>query len=141
MVSENEEHLILLQRVTPWNVDKLRRAIINGAEIHPGAINYKDKDQMYKLQSGRITRMSIARKLPTSRGAHPSSGKGPESEYDGKIVSRHVRDGDVVLVNRQVRSWFTTLHLYLQELRTKSRNLGMHFKRDSHFSPKPKGPL
>ncbi|CAA6667519.1 unnamed protein product [Spirodela intermedia] len=89
------------ERVTPWNVDKLRHAIINGADIHPGAMHYKDKDQTYKLQSGRVTRMSISRKLPTSRGARTNSVKGPESDLEGKIVYRHVRDGDVVLVNRQ----------------------------------------
>lgn len=33
----------LLQRVTPWNVGKLRNAIVNGPDIHRGATQYVDK--------------------------------------------------------------------------------------------------
>ncbi|KAJ0965953.1 hypothetical protein J5N97_027091, partial [Dioscorea zingiberensis] len=87
-------------RVTPWNVDELRNAVINGVDVHPGATHYKDKDRMYKLQVPRNNRMAIARKLPTSR-VSAQTGKGPESDFEGKVVNVHLRNGDVVLVNRQ----------------------------------------
>lgn len=89
--------------MTPWNANKLRHAIINGADIHPGATHYKDKESMYKLQVGPNKRYAISKKLLTSRGAVGQQGKGPESEFEGKVVYRHLQDGDIVLVNRQVK--------------------------------------
>lgn len=93
---------MLMQRVTPWNVNKLRHAIINGADIHPGASHFMDKDRIYKLQGTINTRNAISRKLPTSRGGSTKSRKGPEYDFEGKVVYRHLQDGDIVLVNRQV---------------------------------------
>ena len=84
-----------LQRVTPWNVAKLRNAVINGAEIHPGATHYVDKLSTTKLPPNRKMRVSVARKL---------SGRSVDYEYEGKIVYRHLQDGDIVLVNRQVNN-------------------------------------
>lgn len=91
-----------LQRVTPWNVVKLREAIINGSEIHPGATHYVDKLSTQRLPPNRKARISISRKLPSSRGAITQPGKNFDYEFEGKIVLRHLQDGDVVLVNRQV---------------------------------------
>lgn len=91
--------------MTPWNVANLRKAIINGSEIHPGATNYADKVANWKLPSSKKSRISISRKLPSSRGV--ASGKNIDCEIEGKIVYRHLQDGDIVLVNRQV------LHIFL----------------------------
>lgn len=91
-----------MQRVTPWNVVKLRDSIINGAEIHPGATHYLDKLSTMRLPPNKKMRISIGRKLDTSRGAIVQPGKDSDNEFEGKIVYRHLQDGDVVLVNRQV---------------------------------------
>lgn len=95
--------LIFLQRVTPWNLVKLRKAIINGPEIHPGATHYADKLGIKKLRKEHLKeRISISRKLPSSRGLLTQHGKGSDYEFEGKFVRRHLQDGDIVLVNRQV---------------------------------------
>lgn len=94
--------LIFLQRVTPWNVDKLRNAIVNGSEIHPGATQYVDKSGPKILRQNRRERISISRKLPSSKGAVMQHGKVSDNDIESKIVHRHLRDGDIVLVNRQV---------------------------------------
>lgn len=94
--------LKLLQRVTPWNVDKLRNAIVNGPEIHPGATQYVDKSSVKMLRQNRRERISTARKLPSSKGLATQHGKGSDNSYENKVVFRHLRDGDIVLVNRQV---------------------------------------
>lgn len=96
---------MLLQRVTPWNAHKLREAIINGSEIHPGATNFADEVSNCRLPLGKKARISISRKLPSSRGE--ASAKSLEME--GKIVYCHMKDGDVVLVNRQVLNLFTNI--------------------------------
>ncbi|KAG0475189.1 hypothetical protein HPP92_014875 [Vanilla planifolia] len=63
------------ERVTPWNVHKLRQAVLNGAFFHPGATHYKDRDNKYSLQdpkkhmltTARGMRDAISRKLCSSR--------------------------------------------------------------------------
>ena len=91
-----------MQRVTPWNVAKLRDAIISGPEIHPGATHYIDKSSTVKLPPSRKARISTSRKLPSSRGVVIQDGKSHDNESEGKVVYRHLQDGDIVLVNRQV---------------------------------------
>lgn len=92
--------------MTPWNVNKLRDAIENGAEIHPGATNYANKVSTVKLPPSRKARLSISRKLPSSSGEVTQFGKNFDHEFEGKIVYRHLQDGDIVLVNRQVLHTF-----------------------------------
>lgn len=96
------DFIIFFQRVTPWNVAKLRDAIINGPEIHPGAVSYSDRVSTVKLPPNRRMRVAVSRKLPSSRGVVTQPGKNSEYEFEGKVVYRHLQDGDVVLVNRQV---------------------------------------
>lgn len=88
--------------MTPWNVEKLRQAIINGPDIHPGATHYSDKVCTLKLPPSKKARIAIARKLFSSRGATTEIGKTCDINFEGKVVYRHMQDGDVVLVNRQV---------------------------------------
>lgn len=93
--------------MTPWNVEKLRKAIINGPEIHPGATHYVDKQETRQLPAGQgdsehKKRTSTSRKLSSSQGLLTQHGKGCDYEFEGKFVRRHLQDGDIVLVNRQV---------------------------------------
>lgn len=94
--------LFHVQKVTPWNARKLQEAINNGADIHPGATHYRDNNNMYKLQAAPPKRRAIAKMLPASRGSISQPGKDPKCEFESKVVYRHLQDGDVVLVNRQV---------------------------------------
>lgn len=88
--------------MTPWNVSKLREAIINGPEVHPGATNYADRVKIVKLPANKKARISVSRKLPSSKGDAAEFGKNFEHNFEGKIVYRHLQDGDIVLLNRQV---------------------------------------
>lgn len=90
------------QRVTPWNVTMLRNAILNGPQSHPGATHYTDQQATVKLPPNGKLLSFISRKLPSSRGVILDHGKISDQEFEGKIVYRHLKDGDVVLVNRQV---------------------------------------
>lgn len=91
-----------VQRVTPWNVKKLRQAIINGPDVHPGATHYSDRVSTMKLPPTKKARIAIARKLLSSRGVNTELGKTCDVNFECKTVYRHMQDGDVVLVNRQV---------------------------------------
>ncbi|CAD6583201.1 MAG: hypothetical protein CYPHOPRED_002256 [Cyphobasidiales sp. Tagirdzhanova-0007] len=72
-------------RVTPHNIDYLRDAVINGVDVWPGA-NFATVAAMggYKrfLKFGKRDQMAAQLAI-------------------GDIVERHLRDGDVVLFNRQ----------------------------------------
>ncbi|KAF9077107.1 hypothetical protein BDP27DRAFT_1311829 [Rhodocollybia butyracea] len=83
------------ERVTSHNIEKLRLAVRNGVDVHPGA-NFVTRGQNKKyLKFGN--RQAIAAGLAI-----------------GDIVDRHIIDGDVALFNRQpslhkvkVRPWRT----------------------------------
>ncbi|NXO01139.1 RPA1 polymerase, partial [Rhinopomastus cyanomelas] len=83
------------QPVTPWNVKELRQAVINGPKVHPGASMVINEDgSRTVLSATSVTqREAIAKQLLTPSSGAPQSGL--------KIVCRHIKNGDVLLLNRQ----------------------------------------
>ncbi|KAL2077653.1 hypothetical protein ACEWY4_027157 [Coilia grayii] len=83
------------QPVTPWNVKELRQAVLNGPTVHPGASMVINEDGSRTiLSSTNLTqREAIAKQLLT-----PSTGP---RRMPMKIVNRHIKNGDVLLLNRQ----------------------------------------
>ncbi|XP_041048418.1 DNA-directed RNA polymerase I subunit RPA1 [Carcharodon carcharias] len=83
------------QPVTPWNVQELRQAVLNGPNTHPGASMIINKDGSRTILSAAspTQREAIAKQLLT-----PSTG---EQNMGMKIVCRHIKNGDVLLLNRQ----------------------------------------
>ena len=71
--------------VNEWNIDELKEAILNGPNVHPGA-NYVKKS---KLKFSKMKVLDNNKEL-VAEGL----------EY-GDIVMRHLKDGDIVLFNRQ----------------------------------------
>lgn len=80
--------------VTEWNVDELRKMVINGPNKHPGAEKIEIKNgRTIRIPTESIQkRKSLAKRLLT-----------PENfEKTGlKIVHRHLINGDVLILNRQ----------------------------------------
>ena len=87
------------ERVTPYNVEVLRKAVRNGADVHPGANYVARGDNKKFLRFGN--RNSIADNLGI-----------------GDIVERHLIDGDIVLFNRQPSlhkvSWSFAINRFCQ---------------------------
>ncbi|KAK7603430.1 hypothetical protein V9T40_003429 [Parthenolecanium corni] len=73
------------ERVHPSNKEWLKKLIVNGPDVHPGA-NYVEKqgDEDNKISLRYARRNFIARDLK-----------------EGDVVARHLCDGDIVLFNRQ----------------------------------------
>jgi DNA-directed RNA polymerase III subunit RPC1 len=71
------------EQVCTSNIDRLRKAIVNGTEKHPGA-NFVTGAGGHKLFLKYGDRERVARQL----------------RY-GDVVDRHLHDGDIVLFNRQ----------------------------------------
>ncbi len=76
--------LTVPERVTPWNIDEMRKYVLNGPKRYPGA-NYVI-DTMGRRIDLRYT--TDLRKIA-------------EALKPGYIVERHLIDGDIVLFNRQ----------------------------------------
>ena len=72
--------------VNEWNVEELREAVLNGPNVHPGA-NYVKKNIDGREMKVRV--LEDNRELVAENLAY------------GDIVMRHLKDGDIVLFNRQ----------------------------------------
>ncbi|KAG8300593.1 DNA-directed RNA polymerase III subunit RPC1 [Homalodisca vitripennis] len=72
------------ERVQPANKALMKQLVINGPDVHPGANFVEHKDSKYKKFLRYGNRYKIAQELK-----------------EGDIVERHLRDGDIVLFNRQ----------------------------------------
>jgi len=81
---EVASRLTIPERVTPWNIDELKDLIRNGPDKYPGALYIVRPD-------GRRVRLEFV----TERESLA------EAIQPGFIVERHIRDGDIVLFNRQ----------------------------------------
>ncbi|CCJ29412.1 unnamed protein product [Pneumocystis jirovecii] len=72
------------EKVTYYNIEQLKKAIINGPDIHPGANYIMNQENGFKkfLKFGDRQKMALELKI-------------------GDVVERHIRDDDIVLFNRQ----------------------------------------
>ncbi|KAJ8570482.1 hypothetical protein K7X08_037454 [Anisodus acutangulus] len=122
------------ERVTPWNAAKMRDAIVNGPENHPGAVSFADKISTVKLPSSKKMRTAISRKLPSSRGAVTQSGRNDEYEFEGKVVYRHLQDGDIVLVNRQPTLHKPSIMAHVVRVLKGEKTLRMHYANCSTYN-------
>ncbi|MCS7113841.1 MAG: DNA-directed RNA polymerase subunit A' [Nitrososphaerota archaeon] len=72
------------EKVTPWNIEEMRKLVINGPEKYPGALYIIRPD-------GKRIRLEFV----TDRD------KIAEALAPGFIVERHLKDGDIAIFNRQ----------------------------------------
>lgn len=83
--------------VTPWNVVQLRQLVLNGPDVHPGAVMVENEDG--KIQhispNNPVQREAIAKRLLATSDKANKFFKGI------KIIHRHLQNGDVLLLNRQ----------------------------------------
>ncbi|BEI84854.1 hypothetical protein CcaverHIS002_0502550 [Cutaneotrichosporon cavernicola] len=77
------------ERVTDYNMEAMRQCVVNGAKLHPGANVIETGRGPYPRRSLQPIR-DIERRKEMARNLRI-----------GDIVHRHVRDGDIVLFNRQ----------------------------------------
>jgi DNA-directed RNA polymerase subunit A' len=76
--------LTVPEYVNEWNLEEMRKLVINGPSVHPGA-NYIIRPDGVKIRLDFVAdRQALAQSLAP-----------------GYVVERHLRDGDVVLFNRQ----------------------------------------
>lgn len=76
--------LTVPEKVTAWNIERLRKLVINGPDKYPGAVYVIRPD-------GRRIRLEFA----------ADREKIAEALEPGYVVERHLQDGDIALFNRQ----------------------------------------
>ncbi len=76
--------LSIPEKVTAWNVDEMRRLVINGPEKYPGAL------YVVRPDGKRIRLEFVADREKIAEAIEPFF-----------IVERHIRDGDIAIFNRQ----------------------------------------
>ena len=76
--------LTIPEVVTEWNIEKLKKLVINGPNIHPG-VNYIVRGDNVKIRLDFVEDRSLI----------------AESLEIGYLVERHLLDGDIVMFNRQ----------------------------------------
>uniref|UniRef100_T1JBE4 DNA-directed RNA polymerase I subunit RPA1 n=1 Tax=Strigamia maritima TaxID=126957 RepID=T1JBE4_STRMM len=112
--------LVYPQLVTPFNVNELRQAVINGPDIHPGATMVENSDgTRVRLDKSEVNRTAIAVQLLTP---------GVNKELDGcKKVYRHVINDDMLLVNRQPTLHKPSIMAHKARVLKGERTLRLHY--------------
>ncbi|KAI8343954.1 hypothetical protein BC941DRAFT_491756 [Chlamydoabsidia padenii] len=93
--------------VTPYNVKEMRQAVINGPYVWPGATHVQNEDQSVDVLAklSKESRIALANSLLTSQTSSTNqSGANPyptRTQPVNKKVFRHLRNGDMLLLNRQ----------------------------------------
>uniref|UniRef100_A0A8C9AQS0 DNA-directed RNA polymerase subunit n=1 Tax=Prolemur simus TaxID=1328070 RepID=A0A8C9AQS0_PROSS len=110
------------QPVTPWNVQELRQAVINGPNVHPGASMVINEDgSRTALSASDITqREAVAKQLLTPATGAPK----PQGT---KIVCRHVKNGDILLLNRQPTLHRPSIQAHHARILPEEKVLRLHY--------------
>ncbi|XP_064604874.1 DNA-directed RNA polymerase I subunit RPA1-like [Liolophura sinensis] len=109
--------------VTPWNVQELRQAVINGPNVHPGAVFVVHENGFKTMLSpkDKIQRIAQAKQLLTTPGRLGALSTG------NKQVYRHLRNGDVLLLNRQPTLHRPSIQAHKAHVLPGERTLRMHY--------------
>ncbi|CAL8467924.1 g7462 [Coccomyxa elongata] len=131
------------ERVTPWNVAELREMVIRGAYEHPGAVAVEDElgrvILLHKLPLNR--REAVAKLLLSKQGGEEGGARGRKlgspgsgGRGAGKIVYRHLRDGDLLLTNRQPTLHKPGLMAHRARVLKGERVIRMHYANCATFN-------
>ncbi|XP_030683391.1 DNA-directed RNA polymerase I subunit RPA1 isoform X3 [Nomascus leucogenys] len=110
------------QPVTPWNVQELRQAVINGPNVHPGASVVINEDGSRTALSAvdMTQREAVAKQLLTPATGAPK----PQGT---KIVCRHVKNGDILLLNRQPTLHRPSIQAHRARILPEEKVLRLHY--------------
>ncbi|KAI4454954.1 dna-directed rna polymerase [Holotrichia oblita] len=108
--------------VTSWNVEQLRKIIMNGPNVHPGAV-------MVEFEDGSITRINP--KNQTQQESLLKRLLTPDDGGDGykgvKMVHRHLCNGDILLLNRQPTLHRPSIMAHTARILKGEKTLRLHY--------------
>jgi DNA-directed RNA polymerase I subunit RPA1 len=124
------QKLTFPEPVTPWNFEKLRRAVINGPGTYPGASHVEHDDgKLTSLEFLSLERRTaLANTLLTPDGhtrlTHANS---PLPVYLNKKVHRHLENDDILLVNRQPTLHKPSIMGHRAKVLTREKTIRLHY--------------
>ncbi|XP_071846497.1 DNA-directed RNA polymerase I subunit RPA1-like isoform X2 [Apostichopus japonicus] len=107
--------------VTNHNIHELRQAVKNGPDVHPGAVAVEEGH-------GKIRRLNPSNQ--TSRDAMANRLMAPSDVSDmptPKKVHRHIRNGDIVLLNRQPTLHKPSIMAHKVRILSGEKTLRLHY--------------
>jgi DNA-directed RNA polymerase I subunit RPA1 len=121
--------------VTPHNVEQLRAAVINGADVYPGATAVESEAGRV-VQLGSLSlqkRTALAKTLLAAPSAATSAAAG-RGRPGAKAVYRHLIDGDVLLTNRQPTLHKPGVMAHSARVLAGQRTIRMHYANCATFN-------
>lgn len=88
------------QPVTPWNIQQLKQAVLNGPDVYPGAVSIVYDDGF----TVSLTKESVREQIAARLSHFPRTNRHnrfKQSTPMATVVNRHLLTGDVLLFNRQ----------------------------------------
>ncbi|KDQ64322.1 hypothetical protein JAAARDRAFT_187666 [Jaapia argillacea MUCL 33604] len=116
--------------VTPANFHQLRQYVINGPHISPGAsmVEYEDGRQQFLDKLSIEQRTAIANQLLTPQESdRPAHGLFTRTVSVNKKVYRHLRDGDVLILNRQPTLHKPSMMVHRAKILQGEKTIRMHY--------------
>ncbi|KAN0064843.1 hypothetical protein ACQY0O_001900 [Thecaphora frezii] len=123
--------------VTVHNVELMRQLVINGPKKYPGAVAIRMEDGYEVLLEKKTLeeRTALANQLLTPQGNLSRINKGTFGGLGGstrtpvanKQVLRHLRDGDILLLNRQPTLHKASMMAHKARVLTGERTIRMHY--------------
>ncbi|KAH7338691.1 hypothetical protein B0J17DRAFT_658102 [Rhizoctonia solani] len=114
--------------VTSHNVKELRQAVINGVATYPGAsiVQNEDGGLVYLDKMEPDARAALAARLLT-----PPEGPTPNDlthrDARGKTVYRHLKDGDILILNRQPTLHKPSMMAHRAKVLKGEKTIRMHY--------------
>lgn len=121
--------------VTAENVHLMRQLVINGPDVHPGAVAVRAEDGTETLL-GKLTveqRTALANQLLTpqegrqAKGTFGGLGASTRTLVANKQVLRHLRDGDILVMNRQPTLHKPSMMAHRAKVLQGERTIRMHY--------------
>lgn len=139
------KRLCFPEPVTPWNVERLRAAVLRGPHELNGAVAVEDehgrlvglanmpRSRVEGLAKSLLTNNAEAR--PAKAGAGGKAGAAPPPRVrPNKIVYRHLQDGDLMLTNRQPTLHKPGLMAHRARVLKGEKTIRMHYANCSTFN-------
>jgi DNA-directed RNA polymerase I subunit RPA1 len=118
--------------VTPYNVKEMMQAVINGPEKWPGATHVQYEDQsLHSLANLSVeSRIALANTLLSPQDSTATTSGTPyatRTQSINKKVFRHLRNGDMLLLNRQPTLHKPSIMAHKARVLPGEKTIRMHF--------------
>lgn len=119
--------------VTPHNIKEMRQAVINGPNKWPGATHVQNEDQSIDVLADLSieSRIALANSLLAPQSSHTAqTGNNPyptRTQTVNKKVLRHIRNGDMLLLNRQPTLHKPSIMAHKARILPGEKTIRMHY--------------